>query len=245
MAMISFEGDDAAWLHTCLSAKTYFKFTQDHANSGGDQIDEPSSDDNNTNKETEVLQQVQTPRCLHRPSQAQESSFTVPTASTPASAPIPTQQASNMSANHLWPRGSFPFLKSVPPKIWASNWVPSPGHYRGQITLMSLLIRYSHIPFYFHFSITFPTLLIHHYAPLLMWPHTTTHNTRLHFNRPVSLIWWTDVLQFTCFISILSSPMCALLQPDQSQILTPCSQALTIASLWMSLVLTFLLTICI
>ena len=32
---------------------------------------------------------------------------------------------------------------------------------------MSLLIRYAHIPFYFRFSFTFPTLLIHHYTPLL------------------------------------------------------------------------------
>ena len=32
---------------------------------------------------------------------------------------------------------------------------------------MSLLTRYAHIPFYFRFSFTFPTLLIHHYAPPL------------------------------------------------------------------------------
>ena len=43
----------------------------------------------------------------------------------------------------------------------------------------------------------------------------------------------------------LVAPMCALLWPDQSRILTPHSQALTIASLWMSLVLVFLFTICI
>ena len=34
-------------------------------------------------------------------------------------------------------------------------------------TLMSLLIRYAHIPSYFRFSFTFPTSSIHHYAPLL------------------------------------------------------------------------------
>ena len=33
--------------------------------------------------------------------------------------------------------------------------------------LMSLLIRYAHIPFYFRFSFTFPTSPIHPYAPLL------------------------------------------------------------------------------
>ena len=40
------------------------------------------------------------------------------------------------------------------------------------VHLMSLLIRYAHIPFYFRFSFTFSTLLIHHYAPPL-W-HTLT-----------------------------------------------------------------------
>ena len=34
-------------------------------------------------------------------------------------------------------------------------------------TLMSLLIRYAHIPFYFRFSFTFPTLPIHPYTPPL------------------------------------------------------------------------------
>ena len=33
--------------------------------------------------------------------------------------------------------------------------------------LMSLLIRYAQIPFYFHFSFTFSTLPIHHYPPPL------------------------------------------------------------------------------
>ena len=35
------------------------------------------------------------------------------------------------------------------------------------VPVMSLLIRYAHMPFYFHFSFTFPTSSIHHYAPLL------------------------------------------------------------------------------
>ena len=33
--------------------------------------------------------------------------------------------------------------------------------------VMSLLIRYVHIPFYFRFSFAFSTSPIHHYAPLL------------------------------------------------------------------------------
>ena len=113
--------------------------------------------------------------------------------------------------------------------------------------LMSLLIRYSHIPFYFHFSITFSTWLIHHYAPPLTWLHafTSIHDTCLRFIRPALLIWWTDVLWFTCFISILICPMCTLPWPNQSQILTLCGQALTMASLQMSLMLAFLFTICI
>ena len=78
---------------------------------------------------------------------------------------------------------------------------------------MSTLIRYSHIPLYFCFSITFSTSLIHHYTPPLTWLHMFVHDTHLCFIRPALLIWWTDVLWFTCFISILSSPMCALAQP--------------------------------
>ena len=35
------------------------------------------------------------------------------------------------------------------------------------VMVMSLLIRYAHIPFYFRFSFAFSTLPIHHYAPPL------------------------------------------------------------------------------
>ena len=42
---------------------------------------------------------------------------------------------------------------------------------------MSLLIRYTHIPFYFHFSFTFPTSPIHHYAPPLQHDRTCTCTT--------------------------------------------------------------------
>ena len=64
--------------------------------------------------------------------------------------------------------------------------------------MMSLLIRYAHIPFYFCFSFTSSTSLIHHYAPPHWCDRTQSHSH--------SLIWWTHVLQFTCFISILSIP---------------------------------------
>ena len=54
----------------------------------------------------------------------------------------------------------------------------------------------------------FPLLPLHHWS-------TTTHprtdmtacdHTCTHFIRPILLIWWTHVSQFTCFISILSNP---------------------------------------
>ena len=38
---------------------------------------------------------------------------------------------------------------------------------------MSLLIRYAHIPLYFHFSFTFPISPIHHYTPPLQCDRTT------------------------------------------------------------------------
>ena len=43
---------------------------------------------------------------------------------------------------------------------------------------MSLLIRYAHIPFHFCFSFTFPTSLIHHYAPPLQHDCTRSHDNR-------------------------------------------------------------------
>ena len=126
--MTSFRDADTIQLHTCLSVKTYFKFTHDHADGGSGQVDEPSSDDDNSNEETEVFQ-----RHLQPQTQAQEPSHTVPSAAS-TSTPVPTQQASDSGASCLWPMGSFPLLESVPPKIWVSNWIPSPGRYRGQIT---------------------------------------------------------------------------------------------------------------
>ena len=53
---------------------------------------------------------------------------------------------------------------------WANGSVFHPDHCS---PVMSLLIRYAHIPFYFRFSFAFPTLLIYHYAPPL-WRNRTT-----------------------------------------------------------------------
>ena len=61
-----------------------------------------------------------------------------------------------------------------------------------QVLVMSLLIRYTHIPFYFRFSFTFPTSPIHHYAPPLQHDCTQSrsrlHDNHTHFIRPISLI---------------------------------------------------------
>ena len=54
-AMTSFGDADTIQLHTCLLVKTYFKFTHDHADGSSGQVDEPSSDDDNSNEETEVF----------------------------------------------------------------------------------------------------------------------------------------------------------------------------------------------
>ena len=89
------------------------------------------------------------------------------------------------------------------------------------------------------FIFTFPLLPLH--CQSTMHPHTdmTTCNcTCTCFIRPISLIWWTHVLLI--FLVIL---MCTFLQSDQSWALALCSQALTIASLSMSLMLSFLFAI--
>ena len=50
-------------------------------------------------------------------------------------------------------------------QLWRIDQLSNPHLYTK--ALMSLLIRYAHIPFYFRFSFTFPTLPIHPYAPPL------------------------------------------------------------------------------
>ena len=94
---------------------------------------------------------------------------------------------------------------------------------------MSLLIRYAHIPFYFCFSFAFSTSPIHHYAPLLQCNHMQSCSHSLH---------WTDhaYLMDTCLtihmylLLFLVSPMCPLLRSNQSQVLAPHGQALSITS---------------
>ena len=72
--------------------------------------------------------------------------------------------------------------------------------------VMSLLIRYAHIPFYFHFSITSSTLLIHLYAPPHWCNHTHTHTTFVLASSEQSHLFDGHDLWFTYFTSILSIP---------------------------------------
>ena len=82
---------------------------------------------------------------------------------------------------------AFPFPPMLPPPITSTT--PLGVSF---IPLMSLLIRYAHIPFYFRFSFTFPTLPIHPYAPPLQCDRTRSrslsHNNRTRSLRPISLI---------------------------------------------------------
>ena len=90
---------------------------------------------------------------------------------------------------------------------------------------MSLLIRYAHIPFYFLFSFTFPTSPIHPYAPPLQRSHMHS-------------LYWTDLAYLMdiwltihmYLLLLLVSLTCPLLRSNQSRGLTPCGQALSIAS---------------
>ena len=69
-----------------------------------------------------------------------------------------------------------------------------------QYTLMSLCIRYAHIPFYFCFSFTSSTLLIHHYA---LQPHTITLTlASLDRSRLFDGHMIYDSHVFTCILSI-------------------------------------------
>ena len=94
---------------------------------------------------------------------------------------------------------------------------------------MSLLIRYTHIPFYFRFAFVFSTSPIHHYAPLLRCDCTWSRLHLLHRTNLAYLmdIWLTIHMYLLLF---LVSPTCPLPRSDQLRALTPCGQALSITS---------------
>ena len=134
--MTAFKSGDVARPHTCLSVKTYFRFTWDHADGSGSQIDVPSSNGkDDTEDETGV-------RRLPRSSQGPSRVVRFVTPLSP-SAPIPhtsVPTANSSGSTSITPTtrlrsdGSFPSLSSLPPKIWGSSWVPSPGRYMGQLS---------------------------------------------------------------------------------------------------------------
>ena len=98
-------------------------------------------------------------------------------------------------------------------------------------TVMSLLIRYAHIPFYFRFSFTFPTLPIHPCAPPLRRNHTRTRMTiALALSDQSHLFDGHMTYDSHVFTSILSVSNVPLLRSDQSRGLAPRGQALSIAS---------------
>ena len=71
---------------------------------------------------------------------------------------------------------------------------------------MSLLIRYTHIPFYFHFSFTFSTSLIHHYAPPLRCAHTTITLTSSDWSHLFDGHMTYDSHVFTSILSVSNMP---------------------------------------
>lgn len=134
-AMTAFEGDEMARFHTCLSAKTYFRFARDNAQNSANPDDEPSSEeeDDDAEEEAEVLCQVQATRRSQRLSQgtAVSSSGSAP----PATAPSPLTPIT--TTGPLRRDVSLSYLSSLPPKIWGNPWVPSHGRFAASIVPQS------------------------------------------------------------------------------------------------------------
>ena len=125
---------------------------------------------------------------------------------------------------------------------------PRASHLDPLMSLAHLVLPHTHLfsLFYYFLHIADPppcTLPPHHHGLTCEPPHLLVHNTCLHSISLALLSWWTDDLQFTCYIFFLSYLMCTLLWPNQSWIIMLHSQALIIVSPQMSLVLTFLIVI--
>ena len=113
----------------------------------------------------------------------------------------------------------------VYPSIFAFPLLPL--HCWSITMLMSLLIGYTHIPFYFCFSFTSSALSIHHYALQLhviaLAPAQQSHS--LHQTNLTYLMdTWFMIHMF--LLIFLVSPTCALPQSDQSWALALRGQAL-------------------
>ena len=84
------------------------------------------------------------------------------------------------------PSGSWRHISLINP-LPQPHWImPHQVQTTDNSPMMSLLIGYSHIPFYFCISITSSTSLIHHYTPLHWHDHTHIHT---RFIRPILPIW--------------------------------------------------------
>ena len=130
---------------------------------------------------------------------------------------------------------------------FSNHRVTEDSHYFSWEGMMSLAHVY---PIIF----TFPLHSLHCWSttthPTNMTSHASLHNCSHMMCLP--LLHWTSLtylMDIWCMIHMFTVSFlvtsCALQWPNQSWIIAPHGQALTIASLWMSLVLTFLITICI
>lgn len=132
--------DDVARLHTCLSLKFYFMFTQDAYNSDPN---EPSSDEDNDDEEEEELfheASRRRPRRLNSARVIPHNSSTLvqpPTSpiarpSTPPLGDPPTSPV--IHSNPLQRGDSLVKLSVLPRTIWKDTFIPSPGLYNGIFT---------------------------------------------------------------------------------------------------------------
>ena len=147
-AMTAFNGEEAACLHKCLSAKTFFRFPQDWANNNYDPLHEPSSDeDDSEEEEEEVIWQVQASCCSQHLAQVQGSSHNVcfasaTSTSTPASASgisnPPTMSTSATAPMSAVTSGSTPISTAAPP-CRASNVPVNPIQPRRTFDLLKLV----------------------------------------------------------------------------------------------------------
>ena len=91
-----------------------------------------------------------------------------------------------------------------------SNWFLSVWLGKISMLLMSLLIRYAHIPFYFRFFFAFPTSSIYHYTPPFQRDRTRTRTTialaPLHRSRLFDGHMTYDSHVFTSILSVSNVP---------------------------------------
>ena len=92
--------------------------------------------------------------------------------------------------------------------LFSRNWCWWEAVSEFYMFIIGLIDEHPHQILLYPSIFTFPLLPLPHQSTA-MYPctDTTTHDhTHTCFIGPISLIWWTHVLQFTCFISILSIP---------------------------------------